>query len=353
EKTMQDLKVSVESAEGLARRIRVQVPAAHVEREITARLKTIARSTHLKGFRPGKVPETVLRERFGAQVRREVVQELVRASYTEAMARETVQPAGEPRIDVPPDAGAQGSDLAYTVSFEIFPEFEIKGLQAIAVTRRVLAIDDADMDFVIENLRRQRGKVQAVDRPAREGDHVTVSVSSGEPVSIVLGAGHFGADFEKQLIGFRAGEERTINTTLGGRHADFAVRVSAVAEEHLPEVDENFIRGFDVESGDHDEFLQQVREYMRIEFESRAEADVKRQLLDFLLEKNPISVPAALVEKEAMTVQAGAERRVRLRLLIDAIVRDQGLAEDQVIQWLTGRATVTSIPASFRSLKDH
>jgi len=428
---MQDVQVSMESAEGLARRMRIQVPAARVDREVEARLKSVSRTANLKGFRPGKVPESVIRKRFGDQVRREVVQDLVQSSYAEAVAREKLRPAGEPHIDLPGEPGAAGADLTYTASLEVFPEFEVQGLAGIAVSRPEPAIDDADLQFVLENIRRQRAHWHAVSRPARLGDRVAILVNGvvggqaapgpGEKLTVVLGAGQVGGDLEQQMVGQQAGEERTLRFTVPDdgagnvpRTSEILVRMEEVAEEHLPEVDEQFIRGFGVDSGSRDEFLKSIRDYMQQEFASRSRAEVKRQLLDHLVRMNPITVPAVLVDNEAASLQAdaartlgaasrdqlpavtayhdAAERRVRLGLVIGAIIREKGLKvdagrvrarieelasaydnpeevkglyyqtaqlmtqvensimEEQVIEWLTTQAVVTPVATSFRSL---
>lgn len=429
---MQDVQISMESAEGLERRIRVQVPAARVDREVEARLKSVSRTANLKGFRPGKVPESVIRKRFGDQVRREVVQDLVQSSYAEAVAREKLRPAGDPRIDLPVEPGAAGADLTYTASLEVFPEFEVQGLSGIAVARPEPAMDDADLDFVLENIRRQRAHWHGVSRPARPGDRVTITVKgfvdgqpapgAGEQLAVVLGTGQLGRDLEQQMAGQQAGEERTLKLSTqdagpgnaAPRTSDILVRMDEVAEEHLPEVDEQFIRGFGVDSGSRDEFLKSIRDYMQQEFDARSRAEVKRQLLDHLVRMNPITLPAVLVDNEASSLQADAartlgggakdqlppvdayrdtaERRVRLGLVIGAIIREKSLTvdagrvrariedlasaydnpeevkglyyqtaqlmaqvensvmEEQVIEWLTAEAKVTPVATTFRSL---
>lgn len=331
---MEDVRISVEPTEGLARRIRIQVPAAKVERELEARLKSAATTVNLKGFRPGKAPAKVIRQRFGDQVRREVIQEFVQNSLADAVAREKLTPVGETHIELTTEPGASGADLDFTASFEVLPEFQIQGLGDLAISRLEPAFDEADVEFVIESLRRQRGVV----RPG-------------------------------------------------------------TAELQLPEVDAAFIRSFGVASGNRDEFLKLVREYMQQEFEARSRADVRRQVLDHLLTRNPITVPAGLVDKEALlpnqsptttvtatSPRAEAEQRVRLAMLANAIIRDQSLRpdparvqerilelaetpadkqnaavrsqaekdvlEEQVIDWLAQKAKVTVVASNFRSLKD-
>jgi trigger factor len=434
EAAMADLEVSLETGQRLERRLQVRVPAQRIEREVQVRLRSVSRTANIKGYRPGKVPETVIRQRFGDQVRREVLQDVVQSTYSEALSRQQLRPASEPQIDAAPDAGTDGGDLVYTASFEVFPDFTVQGLDAFRASRPEPAFDDADIDFITENLRRQRAHWHAADRGARTGDRVTVDFQgrmngapmeggTGEKVTIVLGAGRMIADFETQLVGVKAGEKREIkvqfpadypNGALAGRPAEFSIQVGEVAEEHLPEVDEEFIRSFGVESGMKEDFAKDIRQNMANEFAARARAEIKRQLLESLLQANPIDIPVVLVEQEATSLQADAmrnlgitevgaapslesfretaERRVRLGLLIGALIREQELVvdrekvrerveqlsggyekpdeirklyyqtaqlltqvensvlEEQVVDWLAAKATIAAKPMAFRSL---
>lgn len=430
---MGEVQVSLESGAGLERRLKVRVASGRIQREITSRLRSVGRSANLKGFRPGKVPEKVIRQRFGEQVRREVLQDLVQSTYGEALSREQLRPAGEPQIEAAPDAGADG-DFAYTASFEVFPEFTVQGIDALAVSRPEPAFDDADIDFISDSLRRQRSHWHRAEREARDGDRIIVDFEgrlngspmpggTGEKVTVELGAGRMVADFERQLVGLKAGDQRDIqvrfpadypNRELSGQTADFSVQVSEVSERHLPEIDADFIRAFGVESGEREDFLRDLREIMAEEFAGRARADVKRQLLEQILGANPIDIPVILVEQEATALQSEAmrnlgvaertaapalesfrqtaERRVRLGLIIGALIREQQLVvdrekvrerieqlaggyenpdeirklyfqtaqllsqvenavlEEQVVDWLAGRATATARPSTFRAL---
>jgi trigger factor len=429
-----DVQVAIESVQGLKRRIRVSVPAQRIENEVESRLRSVARTASIKGYRPGKVPEKVVRQRFGEQVRQDVMQDMVRSGYSEAVTREKLRPVGDAQIETAGDGGETGSGLSFTASFEVFPDFQLQGIDALSISRPEPQFDDADVQFIIDNLRRQRRNWNAVEREARDGDRVTLDFEgrldgepieggAGDQVSVVIGAGRLVPDFERQLAGVRAGEQKTIqvefpadypNKTLAGRKADFDLRIGEVAEEQLPEVDEDFVRSFGVESGERAEFEQDIRSNMAQEFESRARAEVKKQLLELLLAHNPIDVPEVLVNEAAASMQAdaarnlglpdkqgapaidtylpGAERRVRLSLLLGAIIMEQGMVanrdkvaaridtmvsnydkpdevrkiyyqnagllgqvedmvlEEQVIEWLTERATVTQKPTSFQAL---
>jgi trigger factor len=434
ERSMADFEVSMETGQRLERRLQVRVPAQRIEREVQDRIRSVSRTANIKGYRPGKVPESVIRQRFGEQVRREVVQDVVQSTYNEALSRQQLRPVGDPQIDAGPEAGTEGGDLVYTASFEVFPEFTVQGLAALSVSRPEPAFDDADVDFVTENLRRQRAHWHAADRGARSGDRVVVDFQgrmngapleggSGEKVAIVLGEGRMIPDFETQLIGVKAGEKREIkvkfpadypNAALAGQPAEFSIQVGEVAEEHLPEIDQEFLRSFGVESGVQEDFIRDIRNNMASEFAARSRAEIKRQLLEMLLQANPIDIPVALVEQEATSLQADAmrnlgisdagaapslesfretaERRVRLGLLIGAVIREQQIVvdrdkvrdridqlsggyekpeeirrlyyqtaqlltqvensvlEEQVIDWLAGQAQVVPKPMPFRSL---
>lgn len=434
ERAMEDLQVSLESGQGLERRLQVRVPALRIEREVETRLRSVGRTANIKGYRPGKVPDKVIRQRFGDQVRREVLQDVVQTSYNEAIVAQQLRPAGDPQIHAAPESGTEGADFAYTASFEVFPEFTVKGLEAVAVSQPDPAFDDADTDFIAQNLRRQRCHWHATEREARTGDRVVVDFEgrlngapmdggTGEKVTILLGAGRMIEDFEQQLVGVKSADSREIkvrfpadypNATLAGQVADFSIQVHEVAEEHLPELDEEFIRSFGVASGAKDDFVQDLRNNMADEFAARAKADVKRQLLEQLLQANPIDIPLVLVEQEATSLQADAmrnleitdpaaapalesfrqtaERRVRLGLLIGALIREQELVvdrekvrerierlsggyekpdeirklyyqtaqlltqvenavlEEQVVEWLASRASITLKPTTFRAL---
>ena len=173
----------MESGAGLERRLRVQVPAGRIEQEVEARLVSAGKTIKLKGFRPGKVPSQVIRQRFGTQIRQEVLQDMVQTSYSEAIVREKLRPAGSPRIE--PDIAETGKDFAYTAVFEVYPEFSVAGVDGLNVDKPEVQIADADIDRTLERLQRQKGSWKAVDRKAATGDRVRVDFDgtlNGEPI---------------------------------------------------------------------------------------------------------------------------------------------------------------------------
>jgi trigger factor len=429
---MTEVQVSVESQEGLQRKMRVQVPADRIEQEVENRLRNVGRSARLKGFRPGKAPPRVIRQRYGGQVRQEVLEEFLQTSYSEAISRENLRPAGGPRIE--PETVEEGKDLTYTATFEIYPDVELQGLDAMKIVRPDITVGESDVDDMLETLRKQRSTWSAVERAAADGDRVTIDFEGtvkgepieggqGEQVPMVLGSGQMRRDFEKNLAGLSAGDGKTFKlkfpkdyhaNELAGQKASFAVKVSEVAERLLPDLDQEFVKGFGIESGEIDDFRTDVRRNMEREAAAKAQAEVKRQAMEALLQANPIQIPAVLVEQQAAGLQSEtmrsmgiedpdkappresfrdtAEKRVRLGLLVGAVIRENQIEvdrdrlkvkvdemcasyqdpeavrkiyfqnqellgqveslvlEEQVVEWLVSQAAVENKPTSFHDL---
>jgi trigger factor len=366
---MSELQISVEAREGLERALRVQVPASRIDAEIATRLQNVGRTARIKGFRPGKVPAKVIRQRYGDQVRQEVLQDVLQSSYSEAVAQQQLRPAGGPRIE--PHSIQEGQDLTYTAVFEVYPEIHLAELGEMTVQRPVVEITDADVEAMVENLRRQRAEWEAVERPAREGDQVRVDFDAevkGEPVeggagkdvSVVLGEGRMLPDFEKNLGGTKAGDKKSFDVkfpkdyheaNLAGEKVRFQVSVHEVAESKLPALDAEFVNSFGVESGELDDLRADVRRNMQREAEARIRAEIKREVMEALLAANAIAVPRIMVEQEASSLrndamrQMGiqdsdeppdlgpfletAARRTRLGLLVGTVINDFKLEVDR------------------------
>ncbi|MEM8548406.1 MAG: trigger factor [Pseudomonadota bacterium] len=360
--------VSVEAGSGLERRMRVQVPAGDIDSKVDERLQRVGRNAKIEGFRPGKVPAKVIRKRFGPQVRQEVLTEVMQSSYAQALQQEQLIPAGNPSIES--EDTAEEGDFTYTAVFEVFPEITLSGLDKIAVDVPDVDIADTDVDAMLQNLREQRGTWSAVERASAEGDQVIVdfagtldgeAIESGQgtDVPVVLGSGQMLEDFDTSLRGHSAGAETTFDVTypddypaadLAGKTAQFTATVKNVNEQILPELDEEFVKGFGVEDGSVETLRTEVTKNMASELATKKAADIKQQVLDQLLEHNDIDVPQALVDQEAETLQRdamqrlgvtdteqapprdnflpGAKRRVQVGLLMQEFIRSEEITLD-------------------------
>lgn len=365
------MQVSVESGEGLERRLLVDLPKEQVETEVEKKLSELAKTVRLDGFRPGKVPPRVVRQRFGDQVRQEVYGDLIQKSFYEAVQQSEVMPVGDPSIDLR-EAGEEGG-LSYTATFQVMPEIALADLAGKEVTKPLAEVTDADVEEMIEKLRSQRQSWEPVDRAAQDGDRVIIDFKgfvdgeafeggSAEDVPLVLGSGSMIDGFESGLLGAKAGEERTIEVTfpedyraehLAGKPASFEIKVKAVEESRLPEIDEDFVKEFGVEEGTEEALRAEVRKNMENELEQKLSGLLKDQVMDLLREANPIEIPDAMVKQEAerMKQQAAADmqargqqsafdlpaslfeeqarKRVHLGLLVGEIIDKQGLKAEE------------------------
>ena len=363
------MQVSVESGAGLDRRVTVVLEPERVDAEVENRLHQFARSARLPGFRPGKVPLKVLRQRYGEGIRREVMGELMQSSFGEALAAEKLSPVAQPAFEL--DMDPEARRYQYTASFEVLPEFELGSLADKTIKRPVAEVAETDLDALIERLREQRKTFHPVERPAQEGDRLKVSFEgtlvgetepfpggTGKDVQLLLGSGQMIPGFEAGLSGANPDEERVLEISfpdnyhaehLKGKAVTFKVRVAEVTEPHLPEVDAEFAKAFGIEDGDLERFRQDVRANMQRELKQRIEAHLKSQALDLLLEANPFEVPQSLVAQETQSLKEqmrqnlrgntkielpdslfldNARRRVTLGLLLAKVVRDNDIKAD-------------------------
>jgi trigger factor len=362
------MMVTVESTGTLERRMRVELPAERIEKEIESRLRSVGRTAKIKGFRPGKIPPKVVRQRYGGQIRQEVLSELMQKSYTDAVIQENLNPAGGPKIEAEVAEGENG--FAYVATFEVLPVVTLQGLDKIEVSRPEVGITDEDCDDMIHNLRKQKAVWSTVERESDEGDRVIVDFDGtlkGEPVQggqgievpVDLGEGRMLPDFEKALFGLRAGDEKSFKVkfpkdyhdeSLASKKVDFTVKVHRVEEEELPPLDDTLAELYEVNEGGLAALRADVLANMQREAEQRVSTDIKEQALNGLVDANPIEIPNALREKEIHTLQhdamrrlgvedhdqappaenfgEAAERRVRLGLLVRQLIQDNNLTVD-------------------------
>jgi trigger factor len=330
--------------------MRVELPAERIEQEVNSRLKTVGRTAKLKGFRPGKVPPKVVKQRYGKQIREEVLSELMQKSYTDAVMQENLNPAGGPRIET--EDNKDDSSFAYVATFEIMPKVELKDLDKIEVEIPEVTIGKKDMDEMILRLRRQKATWEAVDRKSADGDKVVCDFTgtlkgeafeggTGKEVPVVLGQGQMLPDFEKGLTGVAAGDEKSFKVKfpkeyhaadLAGKKVDFAVKVHRVEEEILPPVNDELAKLFEVTEGGIERFMEDVKENMEREAEQKIKGDVREQIMKALLENNPIEIPQTLKHQEAHSLQHDAMRRMGIEDHDQAppIANFEGMAEQRV-----------------------
>lgn len=363
------MQVSVENTSALERRMTIAVPAERVENEVNKRLQQTAKRAKVAGFRPGKVPMSVIRQRFEADARQEAFGDLVQASFYEAIVEQKLNPAGAPAVE--PKSFEKGKDLEFVAIFEVFPEFTVAGLESISVERLTAEVADADLDNMLEVLRKQNVRFEAVERAAEKDDQVNIDFvgkvdgeafagGSAKGTQLVLGSGRMIPGFEDGLVGAKAGEERVVNVTfpedyqnldLAGKAAEFTITVNSVSAPQLPELNEAFFAQFGIKESTLEDFRAEVRKNMERELRQAIKTKVKNQVMDGLLAANPIEVPKALLENEVnrLRVQAvqqfggnikpeqlpaelfeeQAKRRVVLGLIVAEVVKQFELKPDE------------------------
>jgi trigger factor len=362
------------TASPLERQLKVSVPVQQIEAEIGTRLKELARTVKMQGFRPGKVPLKMVERQYGFQVRQEVLSDSVQKSFTEAVKSQNFRVAGYPRFQ--PVSEAATDRVEFNATFEVYPEVVVGDLSASKVARPKTEVGDKDVEATIETLRKQRAPFAPVERGAQLGDMVNIDFDGriggapfdggeGRNFGVVLGEGRMLADFEGPLAGMKAGEQKAIAFTfpqdyaeaVRGKQVEFTVTMNHVNAPSLPEVDAAFARSLGVENGDVAAMRAEIRANIERETRKKIQAKLKEQVMDGLIAASDFVVPRALVEAEVerlrqqataelksrgMTTDGGglpadlfierAERRVKLGLLIADLVKKNGLGArpDQV-----------------------
>ena len=309
------MQVSVESLGNLERRMSFTLPAERLDTHIGGRLREIARTANLKGFRPGKVPTKVIEQRFGKQVRAEALDGLLRETFSNAVRENDLQLAGNPRLEP-----VAGSELEWVATFEVVPDFGDIDVSKLNVIRHVAEVTDADIDQMIENLRLQRRTYQSVERAAKEGDRVALETWSqagderlpaegSEKGATIIGSGVMFPQIESALIGLANGEEKEIDVDfpanwrvpqLAGRQVKVYVKVTDVAESVLPEVDKAFIKSFGIKSGDPEQFRKDIRTNLERELKGALANRLRREVGEQIIATwAHVEMPPKLVENEA------------------------------------------------------
>ena len=321
------MQASIETTGTLERRLSITLPEDRLQSLVAGRLAEISRNVRIKGFRPGKVPAKVVEQRFGAQVRGEAIEGLLRESFDSAIRSNELRVAGMPRIEK-----AGESELEFVATVDLVPEFGEIDVSKLTVVRDVAEITDADIEQMIENLRLQRRSFVPVSRAAKEGDLVAVetfSVVDGERLpaegaekgQVLIGGGMMFAPIEQALVGLAKGEEKTLDVDfpadwrvaqLAGKTAQVTVKAVDVAEAVLPEVDAEFIKSFGVKGGDVEQFRADIRTNLQRELKGALMNRLRREVGEQLIAAYAhIELPARLVENEARNMLAQQLEQIR------------------------------------------
>ncbi len=364
------MQVSVETTQGLERRLTITVPAEVMDKEINSRLNKLAKTRRIDGFRPGKAPVAMIKQMYGQSVAADVANDLMQRNYIEAVIAQKLSPVGAPSMDV--KTFEAGADFVFTATFEVYPEIEVQNLEAIQVEKPVAAVVDADLDKMLETLRKQHASWVEADDAAAEGLRVNMNFvgsidgeefegGKAENFNLVMGAGRMIPGFEDGIVGKKAGESFDIEVTfpeeyhaehLKGKAAKFAITLNKVEKQELPELTEEFVKRFGIEDGAVDSLKAEVRKNMERELGQALKNRVKEQVLNGLVEHNALDIPQAAVAQEidglrqqAMQRFGGAEgknvpqlpnelfqdeaeRRVRIGLLLGEVIRTNQIKAD-------------------------
>ncbi|MEN4604547.1 trigger factor [Pantoea agglomerans] len=321
------MQVSVETTQGLGRRITITVAADSIESAVKKELVDVARKVRIDGFRKGKVPMNIVAQRYGASVRQDVLGELMTRNFVDAIIKEKINPAGAPNYV--PGEYKEGQDFTYAVEFEVYPEVELKGLENIEVEKPVVEVTDADVDAMLDTLRKQQANWIESDAAAGPEDRATIDFNGsvdGEEFEggkasdfvLAMGQGRMIPGFEEGVVGHKAGETFTIDVkfpddyhaeNLKGKDAKFEIVLKKVETRELPELTEEFIKRFGVEDGSVAGLRTEVRKNMDRELKGAIRNRIKTQAIDGLVEANEIDVPAALVDSEIDVLRRQAAQR--------------------------------------------
>ena len=341
------MQVSVEAGEGLERKVTVQVPAETVELEVNNRLNSLKNTVRVDGFRPGKVPLKVIKQKYSGTILQEVAGELMQSSFREALTQENLNPAGDPQIQA--ENLVLGQVMEYTATFEVYPEIALSPVADLSIEKIDASVADADVDNMIDVLRKQKMDWAEVERASANEDRITIDFvgsvdgekfdgGSANDMPMVLGAGQMIPGFEEHLTGLKVNEETTFKVSfpddyaakdLAGKEAEFAVTIKKVEEPKLPEINEDFAKAFGVESGDVEQLKSEIKANMVRELGRRLRTLLKEKVMDALISANPVDVPSAIVQQEAETlkkqteVQAPGSDRTRDSFMDDAKRRVQ------------------------------
>ena len=317
------MQVSLENTGGLERKLTIQVPGDEIQEKVNAKLKELSKQVRIKGFRPGRVPMSVVKQRYGSQARQEILNDTMQNSIQQAITDEKLRPAGMPRLDAPPK-DLESGDVEFEVMIEVYPEVDSIDAGALNIETPDSEVSDSDVDEMLKTLREQRQTWDEVERAAKEGDQVVLDFAAeGEEgrvpeedytrMSSTIGSSGF-EELDKLLTGLEAGDEKKKKlefpggfreATLAGKKAKAEIKVVKVSEPNLPEVDEEFVKGFGVEDGTLEALKEEIRGNLERELKQASTSLLKNRLVEELVKAVPdLEVPNAIVREEAASMAA-------------------------------------------------
>lgn len=364
------MQVSVEATSELSRKMTVTVPEEKISQQVNSKLQSLSGNVKIDGFRPGKVPQAVVKKRYGQQVREEVVSDLIQSSFYDAVREEKLNPAGAPQIKA--NKIAEGEGLEYEATFEIIPEFVLMPLETLEVKQFTSKVEESDIDRMIDRLRDQKKTWETVERKSKSEDRIVISfegVHEGENFTngktedfpVIIGSGQMIPGFEDKLIGLAAGEKIEFDIEfpkeypsekLAGNTAHFSIEVARVEEPKLPEQDAEFVKSFGVASGDVAELRGDILSNMEREMTRALKNRTKSSVMDQLFDRNTLQLPEVLIQDELEDLlkpyresarkhkqdldEAGlkeqlsplAKRRVALALILGKVIDAHGVKVD-------------------------
>ena len=366
------MQVSVETTQGLERRLTISVPAESVDAAVKSRLQQLAKTQRINGFRPGKVPVSIIKKRFGAAVRQEVAGDVMQQNFYQAIMQEKINPAGMPSFELTKDV--DGEDLEFAATFEVYPEVEVKDLDKLKIEKQVVKIADKDLNEMMKTLQTQHATYKECKRKIKKGDKVTMNFvgsidgeefdgGKADDFPLEIGKGQMIPGFEDPIVGAKVGEDVVAEVTfpedyhaeaLKGKAAKFEIKITKVEGLNLPKVDEEFAKLFGVEEGGVDALKEEVKKNMQRELDQTLKTGAKEAVIDALLAANEVDVPKALLDQEVNALReqakqrfaqqgnadnlpelpddmftANAQRRVAVGLLIGQIIKDNKLKVDE------------------------
>ncbi|MFK7840277.1 MAG: trigger factor [Bdellovibrionales bacterium] len=366
------MKVKELKSEGLTHELEITVPANDIDARLDVKLQEVGKTVRIPGFRPGKVPLKMLKERYGKAILGEVLEAAVNETSSEAMDKQKIKPAMQPKIEVKSKDFGDGNDLVYTLAVDVLPDFKVADFKKAKLTKPVAKAVDADIEDALKRIAANNVGTKKIegDRKTKDGDTVLMDFDGrtadddvhhdgmkSEGFKLKLGSGQFIPGFEEQLVGKKAGDDVAVKVSfpeqyqaaeLAGREAIFDVKIHEIHEETEAQIDEDFAKTLGMDSVDA--LKKAVGEQLENEYEGQSRMALKKDLLDFLDDAHDFEIPPTMLEMENQNIldqikldrqrngesedltkaeekefKEIAERRVRLGLILSQVGTDQNI----------------------------